>query len=57
MLELAALLFAPAVGGALAHHLWTTRAPRVLHAGLAVGQIPIARRGRRLMAVRIEGRK
>ncbi len=57
MLEVAALIFAPAVGGALAHHLWSTRAPRVQHAGMAVGQIPVARRGRRLMAVRIEGRR
>ena len=54
MLELAALLIAPAIGGALALHLWNTRAPRARHAGMAVGQVPVALRRRRTMAVRRE---
>jgi len=54
MLELAALLLAPAAGGALLYHLWITRPPRALHAGLAVGEVPLVRRGRRVMAVHRE---
>lgn len=54
MLELALLLIAPAIGGALVYRLWSTRAPRVGHTGLAVGQIPVALRRRRVMAVRRE---
>ena len=46
------LMLAPAAGGALAVHLWNTRKPAAKHAGLAVGQTPIARRGNRRMAVR-----
>ncbi|MFC3549428.1 hypothetical protein ACFOLC_00190 [Lysobacter cavernae] len=54
MLELTLLLIAPATGGALLYRLWSTRAPRAQHAGLAVGQIPLALRRRRAMAVRRE---
>ncbi|RPE74653.1 hypothetical protein [Vulcaniibacterium tengchongense] len=53
MLELALLSIAPAVGGALLYRLWSTRPRRATHAGLAVGQIPVALRRRR-MAVRRE---
>ncbi|UOF17642.1 hypothetical protein IEQ11_07245 [Lysobacter capsici] len=55
MLELIALLMlliAPAAGGALAARLWSSRAPRAGHVGLAVGQIPVTLRRRRVMAVR-----
>ena len=52
---LAALLIAPAAGGALLHHLWQSRQAPALHTGLAVGQIP-RRRRRRAMAVRREVR-
>lgn len=51
----AALLIAPAAGGALLHHLWQSRQAPALHTGLAVGQIP-RRRRRRAMAVRREVR-
>lgn len=53
MLELALFSIAPAVGGALLYRLWSTRPRRATHAGLAVGQIPVALRRRR-MAVRRE---
>ncbi len=46
------MLLAPAVGGALIHHLWTTRPARPRHMGLAVGQIPRRLRRRVRMAVR-----
>lgn len=54
MLELAILSIAPAVGGALLYRLWIHRSPRAAHVGLAVGQIPVALRRRRVMAVRRE---
>ena len=54
MLELIALLLAPAVGGALAYRLWLTRRPRVTRTGLAVGQVPQRVRRRNRMAVRRE---
>jgi len=54
VLELALLLIAPVAGGALLHRLWISRAPRAAHTGLAVGQIPVALRRRRAMAVRRE---
>lgn len=57
MLELAVLLIAPTAGGALLHRMWITRAPRASHTGLAVGQVPVALRGRRAMAVRREVRQ
>ena len=50
---LAILLIAPAVGGALLHHLWQSRPVPARYTGLAVGQIP-QRRRRRAMAVRRE---
>lgn len=31
----------PAMGGALALHLWQSRPPRVTRAGFAVGQTPL----------------
>lgn len=46
------LILAPAAGGALALHLWNTRAPAIKHTGLAVGQATIKRRGNARMAVR-----
>lgn len=46
------LMLAPAAGGALALHLWNTRAPAIKHTGLAVGQTTITRRGKRRQAVR-----
>lgn len=46
------MLFAPAAGGALIHHLWTSRPARPRHSGLAVGQIPRRLRRRARMAVR-----
>lgn len=52
MLELALLLIAPAAGGALALHLWNSRAPRCGRTGLAVGQTPVTLRRRRHQAVR-----
>lgn len=54
MLELALLLIAPAAGGALLHRQWISRAPRASHVGLAVGQVPVSLRRRRVMAVRRE---
>ena len=53
MVDALLILIAPAVGGALLYRLWSTRAPRAGHVGLAVGQIPVTRR-RRAMAVRRE---
>ncbi len=55
MLEFAlltAFCLAPAAGGALLYHLVRTRAPKPIFGALAVGQIPMTRRGRRAMAVR-----
>lgn len=52
---LAILLFAPAGGGALLHHLWQSRRLPTTHTGLAVGQIP-QRRRRHAQAVRREVR-
>lgn len=49
------MLLAPALGGALLHHLWTTRPTRPRHSGLAVGQIPQRLRRRMRMAVRRTG--
>lgn len=49
------LLLAPAIGGAMIHHLWTTRPARPRHSGLAVGQIPQRLRRRIRMAVRRTG--
>lgn len=49
------MLVAPAAGGALIHHLWTTRPARQRHCGLAVGQIPQRLRRRARMAVRRAG--
>lgn len=49
------MLVAPAVGGALIHHLWTTRPARQRHSGMAVGQIPQRMRRRSRMAVRRAG--
>ena len=54
MLELAILIVAPAAGGALLYRMWSTRAPRASRTGLAVGQVPVALRRRRAMAVRRE---
>lgn len=42
-----------AAGGALAYHLWATRAPRARRGALAVGQTPLRLRSR-LQAVRRE---
>ena len=53
MVDLFLLSIAPAAGGALAMRLWLTRQPRLRRWGLAVGQIPLLRRSRR-MAVRRE---
>lgn len=55
MVDLILLCLAPAFGGALMHHLWTTRPARQRHSGLAVGQIPQALRRRAPMAVRRTG--
>ncbi|CAD7722146.1 hypothetical protein LMG31884_34050 [Xanthomonas hydrangeae] len=52
MLNLALILIAPAIGGALLYRLWLTRPARIAHIGLAVGQIPQRLRRRRAMAVR-----
>jgi hypothetical protein len=52
--ELLILLVAPAVGGALLHHLIRTRPHRVRQRGMAVGQIPMPLPRRRGMAVRRE---
>ena len=41
LLALAGLLLGPAIGGALALHLWQTRPPRMTHSGYTVGQIPL----------------
>lgn len=49
------MLLAPAIGGALVHHLWTNRPARPRHSGLAVGQIPQRLRRRGRMAVRRAG--
>lgn len=54
MVELLIMLVGPAAGGAVLHHLWTTRPARRRHSGLAVGQIP-GRLRRRTMAVRRVG--
>ncbi|WP_170115354.1 hypothetical protein [Xanthomonas oryzae] len=51
MLNLALILIAPTIGGALLYRLWLTRPARVAHSGLAVGQIPQQLR-RGAMAVR-----
>jgi len=48
------VLVGPAAGGAVLYRLWSTRAPRAQRAGLAVGQVPVALRRRRAMAVRRE---
>lgn len=45
------LSLVPAAGGALLYHLVRTRARKPVHTALAVGQIPMKRRGRRVMAV------
>lgn len=45
---------APAAGGALIYRLMATRAPRPAYRGLAVGQIPLVARRRRVMAGRRE---
>lgn len=52
MAELLMLLLCPAMGGALAYHLWSSRPHRQRHGGLAVGQIPHLLRRRSRMAVR-----
>ncbi|WP_372178390.1 hypothetical protein ACCQ23_08070 [Xanthomonas axonopodis pv. phyllanthi] len=52
MLNLALILIAPTIGGALLYQLWLTRPARVTHNGLAVGQIPQRLRRRGAMAVR-----
>lgn len=54
MLELLALLLAPAVGGALLSRLWASRRPRVTQTGLSVGQVPRRLRRRTRMATRRE---
>lgn len=53
LIELAAMLLAPAVGGALLLHLWQTRPQRspYVAGSLAVGQIPL-RIHKRAMAKR-----
>ncbi|MEN5365587.1 hypothetical protein ABE571_04215 [Stenotrophomonas sp. TWI273] len=55
MAELLLILIGPAAGGALLHHLWSTRPARRRHSGLAVGQIPQRLRRRPQMAVRRAG--
>jgi hypothetical protein len=52
VITLMSISLAPAVGGAIMYHLLRTRAHKPAHAALAVGQIPVTRRGRRAMAVR-----
>lgn len=52
MLNLALILIAPTIGGALLYRLWLTRPARIAHIGLAVGQIPQRLRRRGAMAVR-----
>lgn len=54
VIVLMSISLAPAVGGALLYHLVRTRATKPAHAALAVGQIPMTRRGRRAMATRRE---
>ena len=46
------ITLAPTAGGALLYHLIRTRAHKPARTALAVGQIPVSRRGRRAMAVR-----
>lgn len=52
VLLLMSISLAPTVGGALLYHLIRTRAHKPTHTALAVGQIPVARRGPRAMAIR-----
>ena len=54
VLLLMSISLGPTAGGALLYHLIRTRAHKPAHTALAVGQIPVARRGRRAMAVRRE---
>ncbi|SMQ97108.1 hypothetical protein [Xanthomonas fragariae] len=54
MLNLALIMVAPTIGGALLYRLWISRPARTAHSGLAVGQIPQRLRRRRAMAVRRE---
>lgn len=54
VLLLMSISLAPTAGGALLYHLIRTRAHKPAHTALAVGQIPVSRRGRRAMAVRRE---
>ncbi|MBV6892079.1 MULTISPECIES: hypothetical protein [Xanthomonas] len=54
MLNLALIMIAPTIGGALLYRLWISRPTRTAYIGLAVGQIPQRLRRRTHMAVRRE---
>ena len=53
MIALLLIMLAPATGGALILHLWQTRPRAAVHAGLAIGQVPVTRH-RHHMAIRRE---
>ncbi|MGS0581775.1 hypothetical protein ACQEPV_017830 [Xanthomonas oryzae pv. oryzicola] len=54
MLNLALIMIAPTIGGALLYRLWISRPTRTAYIGMAVGQIPQRLRRRTRMAVRRE---